>query len=1367
MTPTRRAIVLALLALPSWSGAVERLRLDLSGTWEYVRCDSLDDPLPQTGWAPLQVPQIIPGFRGGGAWFRRSLEVPAEWRGRRLILRFGGVKWSSRVLVNGTLVGGCFNGHDLFEVDATKAVRFGQANELLVGARDWTGVFDPEAPPFEWRENVEVRALPVDRVLAPIGGVVTSFGIWAKPELLVCAPLRVADLTVVTSVRQRRLTVTVALDNPGPAAGVTLRAAVHERGGDRVLELPAERAEVPAGGTALVRLAADWPEPHLWSHEDPYLYDLRLAVTPTVGEGEELSQRFGFRELWCDGPDFVLNGHRVHLLGSSWWPPNPPYSDDRVRETLLALKAANTPVFRTHTQPWPENWYTIADEVGVLMIPEGAVWNDDGVYRLDDPRFWDNYRAHLLAMVRWLGNHPSVVMWSLENELTGPRINDDTPEREAALAALADDVRAADPTRPVTYESDGDPGGKADVIGLHYPHEWPRVHDWPNCADWLPGPPANAAGGGGFFWDDDPFRWTKQKPLYIGEFLWIPSNNPDWSTIFLGDRAYNDYHRARIEAKAISWSMQTKAYRRADVSGMCPWTVVEGGALDESNPLWLAHRDAYRPQAAFVREYDARFYTGDALQRTLDVYNDTLVPAAYTLRVAFERPAGGALGEPVVRALPQMEPGEHRIETVELVAPPPGEAVLKVTLDVGGRQVFEDRLAVRAYAREELPPVEVGLYDPHGTAAGLVAAGLKVRPLPSLEGELPRVVLVAPDALAETAEEANAVPVIGGAGRLGERLTRFVADGGRLLLFSQSRLPAGTLGLSTSKRGSTMAFPTMPSHPALAGIGEEDLKFWRGDHVVTAWEAPRPATGGSLPLAVTGSGAGLALSPLLELRRGAGTAIYCGLLVPQKVDSEPVAARLLANLVRYLDGYAAAVQPTSLYCRDEAAAQMLAGVGLKAKLAGEGPLAEGCGVAVVYDPPDLDAWAGRLRRFVEDGGTLLLSNVRPEAATGLDELGLAGLQLAPTAAPISRLEHPPTILGEALVREDLYWLGPQTGVISWATRPRAIDQALAVVAPRVEPDRGQRYECEAMTVEGAVVRVEPTYVLLASTGTISGSITVPTAGTYVIGVTGWGSPVAGVFPLVAVRVAGRQVGEAYLASREPGSYGLAADLPAGELPIELRFVNDANTATEDRNAMVDSVTVTPATTIEGLIPLTAPGAVVARRLGRGLVVLDEIRWTAAGENTPRARRYLAALLTALGATFRSAPETIIEGENCRIQPGLQYSGPREDHMAMVQACWAETDLDVVTAGDYVLTVICRGQPARDEWPHVTITLDDVPVGEVVADSPGWNAHRLTIALPAGRHTLRLTYDNDLYDPPDDRNFFLDKLLISPLEAQED
>jgi len=177
-------------------------------------------------------------------------------------------------------------------------------------------------------------------------------------------------------------------------------------------------------------------------------------------------------------------------------------------------------------------------------------------------------------------------MYSLENEMWGPRMNDEAPAKKN-LIRMGQLVKRLDPTRLITYESDIDPGGVADVIGLHYPHEYPDYHDWPNTAYWMDDPIVPM----GFTEGRKRWQWRRNKPLYIGEFLWCPLRTPQANTILFGQEAFTDFRRMRERAKAITWRWQIEAYRWYGVSGMCPWTLSES-----IGSAWRTRLDV-RPEA--------------------------------------------------------------------------------------------------------------------------------------------------------------------------------------------------------------------------------------------------------------------------------------------------------------------------------------------------------------------------------------------------------------------------------------------------------------------------------------------------------------------------------------------------------------------------------------------------------------------------------------------------------------------------------------------------------------------------------------------------------------------------------------------------
>jgi hypothetical protein len=404
-------------------------------------------------------------------------------------------------------------------------------------------------------------------------------------------------------------------------------------GASTALALPDRQVTVPPLTNVQLDITAPWPSPHLWSPPDPYLYYLETTVASGLGQ-DQLRTRFGFREFWAAGATFYLNGTPIHLPATATWPPSDLEDTNQIRKVLTDVKAGNNVAIRFHTQPWDEPWYTIADEVGLLVVEECAVWCDSYSYRLSDATFWTNYSQHLSAAVQRDRNHPAIVLWSLENELLHCGGEKAYSATDVQLAAMGRLVKSLDPTRPITYEADLDPGGVADALGLHYPHEYPDFQVWPNAAYWMDQTIARDWVPGG------QWKWDRSKPLYIGEFLWVPGTSAADFTILFGDDAYSDPAYYRIQAKGLTWRMQIEAYRAYGVNGICPWTMFEdpsvvSGQFDlhpESNYLYQVQEAAYHPNAVVVQEYNTRFFTGDNVRRTVHVYNDRLTPGSFTLR---------------------------------------------------------------------------------------------------------------------------------------------------------------------------------------------------------------------------------------------------------------------------------------------------------------------------------------------------------------------------------------------------------------------------------------------------------------------------------------------------------------------------------------------------------------------------------------------------------------------------------------------------------------------------------------------------------------------------------------------------------------
>jgi len=285
-------------------------------------------------------------------------------------------------------------------VNITGACQFGQANEVLVRTQDVRGVIDGDVPYAYGGDLIESVT---GKVLAPVGSQSHLMGIWQDVDLVLRSDVYIEDVTVATSVRQSQIDATYVLRNLG--------------GGDRTVDLSAEvmddavtaldmgtaQVVVPAGSTATATLTQPWTDPELWMPDNPHLYQLESSIGDQSGELDATSIRFGFREFWTeDGIYFVLNGTRMKFLATAGHPPwgGELLTDQQVLDKYNGIRGANCMAMRLHANIWPENWYEVADEIGLPVILESAIWCYSWNYALGDSAFWQNVRDHWEGVIK-------------------------------------------------------------------------------------------------------------------------------------------------------------------------------------------------------------------------------------------------------------------------------------------------------------------------------------------------------------------------------------------------------------------------------------------------------------------------------------------------------------------------------------------------------------------------------------------------------------------------------------------------------------------------------------------------------------------------------------------------------------------------------------------------------------------------------------------------------------------------------------------------------------------------------------------------------------------------------------------------------
>jgi hypothetical protein len=1358
-----RWLAIASFGAASWLPGREAL--SLNGTWEQVVTADRDLPAPDATWEDTEIPSTVFGNASKGtryAWYRRSVTVPDAWQGQRVFLKLWGARYAPAVFVDGKQVAERLGGWTPFEVELT-TVQPGATVQIAVRCQDWSATFAagaqvPEGTTGDLRRSPAMKG----KIEAPIGGHWSRLGLWDEVELLARPRAYLDDVAIDTSVRRHTLTVRGKLS--GLLAGATVSGTVLDDG-KAVLTLPPAKVDAEGHWRLRVPFGQDI---QLWSDAHPKLYQLRLELSADNRAADVWQQRFGFRELWREGFDFYFNGVKRHLLASSGWPVTGNQTADEVREGIRRLAAANVHVFRLHTQPWQHKWLDVADEEGLLLVEEGALWCDGaGLYDYRGEALWRNIKKHLAGMVRRDRNHPSLVMWSIENELLHCGASRHDPKAEEKLADVGVAVKALDPTHLITYEADIDPGGAADVIGLHYPHEMPRYTDYPNTADWLDQTVVTGTEGGIQGSRHKEFRWAKDKPLYIGEFLWVPSGSFAPGTVFYGDEAYLDRRGYNVRAKADSWVYQTVAYRRAGVSGMCPWTFAgTGGTPDLKSPLYPAQTYVYEPVSLYPREPDSRFFSGQQLVRHFDVFNDSPEPLDLQLKGTFGP-------QSVASSVFRLPPAGYRsvalsVSLPEVMAETPLACRVALLANGTERHVWEGTIRVFPANPVRLPTkARVVWYEPAGALA-IPVDGDRLRKPTEIAALDPSrdVLVVAPKAFRQPAAAEDDTAVIGQPTTgPSEPLLAFLAKGGRVLVLAQETLSGLPFGVSLVDHPSTFTFPITVNPVLLRGIARDDLRFWAGDNYVTRREVARPTGNGGRTLLVSGGDRELAQGPLAEVRVGPGRVLLCQALVGGKFATEPMARRLLGNCLDYLaEQPVAASRPVAVHAPD-AFCQQLAALGVATvRVTGAGDLRPGMDRLILAGRPD----SAVVERFLKQGGKKVYWHAPdPESFAALGpRLGAKSLEIVPGAGPLRMPGTAPQWL-DGLSREELYFVG--TGSVNWRSPvspdPTIID---SIVLPRQGAGgTRRRFEAEDMATEIKIERPNknPPGVWFHTNGRAITTVHVAKAGLYRLDVIAGSMPAGGVHPHARLRANGKVVGAVQLTQKRVKAYPALVQLPAGEVELTVEYTNDSQVGGEDRNLMLDAIELgtTPIDATAAAMPVMPPALV--RMEGPVELTVDTIRWDqASSANRSRAQRLASVLMANFGASFRTPgpePEWVLPRH---FEPvgTIPYFRKTASQINLVAPGTVEASFQCARSGRYEVVVRGFSKPAANEYAKARVSVDGRDVGEVEIASPVSESFVLgTVQIEKGTHRLTVAYTNDLYKDGQDRNLYLNAVGFRP------
>lgn len=427
-------------------------RQTLNGAWEF-RFDDADEGelvgwfAPDAAWpqSTIDIPStwnaVFPErlWYQGPAWYRRDFDVPATWPdGGRIFVRFGGAALRARVWLNGVELGEHLFGFTPFEFDLTDHLH-PNGNRLVV--RVDNAILDRAIPDAEW------------------DGWWNWGGIYRDVTLIRRPDVHLANMWMDTRMSGDAWSASIhaIVRNSRPSrVAATLEVALADATG------PVWSRIVPASlgrGETAIALEAAFGDVATWSPDSPTLYTLTatLKELPSGPQREKIRHtrnvRTGFRQIETDRGRILLNGEPLRIRGVNYHEEYPGVGNavpmERVREDLKTMRELGVNMVRLAHYPQADHVYDLCDEMGFLVWDEIPAWQTSAATLGDEEVLETWAKPQLAEMIDAHRAHPSVVFWSVANE-----IPTETYRAGWYVENTTAFVRAMDPTRLVTYASD-------------------------------------------------------------------------------------------------------------------------------------------------------------------------------------------------------------------------------------------------------------------------------------------------------------------------------------------------------------------------------------------------------------------------------------------------------------------------------------------------------------------------------------------------------------------------------------------------------------------------------------------------------------------------------------------------------------------------------------------------------------------------------------------------------------------------------------------------------------------------------------------------------------------------------------------------
>ncbi len=777
-----------------------------------------------------------------------------------------------------------------------------------------------------------------------------------------------------------------------------------------VLTFDAGWKTLAAGAEAVYTFNTTWNNPRYWIPEDPYLYTIHTVIydadKSTVVDWKKT--KFGFKEFYVIGTNFYLNGKKAFLRGD-FHHYHGEYQQTRQYFVALftSMKEWGANYFRPHTLPYDPVMYEVADSLGMMITAETAVFGSGG----DNTGY---YPDHIKRFIERDRNHPSVINWSTSNEVQWCGGN---PEQSRAVGAKYDSTR-------ISYAEEGDYEGP-QVCGMHYFDFWhtglytilPRppiknpakVHVMGEYSNYLLATFGDTGTGAcGYETNSQDY----------GTGYWRHGETAQGQTKALqNQRIYGGYM-----ITSIYWfSCRTLPFFKAANHNLTwPDLTAPGGKpqtilpfqhtinwVDPDLPTYvpLSWFHLYVPYYRSVRCTDlmpdatvrnCNFYAGSTITRNFDLWYESFQNANHMKAEIVRKSDGTVLYTNDLTGAPwnDIQPGTtYKNQSVSWTAPQVTQqtpVLINRSFYSGTRLLSTSSIDGNIFPKftnsnlQNLSGKKVALYDPAQTTKAIIDnIGISYTAVTALSG----VTYPTYDVL-----------IIGSNNPTTGLPASFVVNGGRVLCLSQTTKPALPINLPALVSGPQKDVQFLlngAKHKIFEGLDQNALSYWASNANTAQNVYDRPVTSENIRVLVAANNNG-DYAPVLEVPAGKGTYLLSQMDIVPQYTNEPVAGKLLVNMLNYLGGYTPVVKAkTGLIADAGAIKSYYDGLGLRydalaaANLPDLTPytllVIDGTSASIAASL-SASASAAKLNTFVTNGGKVMINQINGSTISGYSQI---------------------------------------------------------------------------------------------------------------------------------------------------------------------------------------------------------------------------------------------------------------------------------------------------------------------------------------------------------------------------------------------